>query len=140
EEGRVRVENRKPRADRSESSEEEAAVGAVPPSPAVELTAGQTVVADAQGHIGAVGTLTAGAIAPWRDKRISFDQTPLSQAIAEFERYGHTGLVVLDPAVGALPVGGSYSLRQWQHFAETLPQVLPVRLVHKGEVTEVVAQ
>jgi transmembrane sensor len=140
EEGRVRVENRKHSADRSEEPKVMAAVDAEAAFPAVDLTAGQTVTADAQGLLGPVSTLTAGAIAPWRDERISFDQTPLSQAIAEFERYGHTGLVVLDPAVGALPVGGSYSLRQWRRFAETLPQVLPVRLVRKGEVTEVVAQ
>ena len=42
--------------------------------------------------------------------------------------------------MGTLPVGGSYSLRQWQRFAETLPQVLPVRLMQRGEVTEVVAR
>jgi transmembrane sensor len=140
EEGRVRVENSTPRADRSAKPEDGAAVATDPVSPAVELTAGQAVAADAQGHMGPVATLTASAIAPWRDGRISFDQTPLSQAIAEFERYGHTGLVVLDPAVGALPVGGSYSLRQWRQFAETLPQVLPVRLVRRGEAMEVVAQ
>ena len=65
-----------------------AAVDAETASSAVELTAGQTVTGDAQGHLGPVSTLTTGAIAPWRDERISFDQTPLSQAIAEFERYG----------------------------------------------------
>lgn len=140
EEGRVRVENRKPGGDHSKGPKDMAAVDAEAASPAVELTAGQTVTADAQGHLGPVSTLTAGAIAPWRDERISFDQTPLSQAIAEFERYGHTGLVVRDPAVGALPVGGSYSLRQWRQFADTLPQVLPVRLVRRGDVLEVVAQ
>lgn len=47
-----------------------------------------------------------------------------------------TGLVKRALAVAALPVGGSYSLNQWQRFAETLPQVLPVRLVRRGEVTE----
>ena len=42
--------------------------------------------------------------------------------------------------MAALPVGGSYSLRQWQRFAEALPQALPVRLVRRGDVTEVVAR
>lgn len=110
------------------------------PDHAVELSAGQAVVADAQGHIGPVITQAVHAIASWRDARISFDQTPLAQAIAEFERYGSTGLVVRDPVVAALPVGGSYSLQQWQRFAQTLPEVLPVRLVRRGELTEVVAR
>jgi ferric-dicitrate binding protein FerR (iron transport regulator) len=39
--------------------------------------------------------------------RISFDHTPLAQALAEFERYRSTGLVIRDPAVAKLPVGGS---------------------------------
>lgn len=143
EEGRVRVEKRRPGTDGSDDSKATQAVASSTDTPAdqpVELTAGQTVVADAQGHIGPVATLAAGSIAPWRDRRLSFDQTPLAQAIAEFERYGRTGLVVRDPAVAAMPVGGSYSLQQWQRFAETLPQVLPVRLVQRGEITEVVAR
>jgi transmembrane sensor len=127
EEGRVRV----ARADRGEAGQE------VTP---VELSAGQTVAADVQGRIGHVATLAANAISPWRDGRLSFDRTPLSQAIAEFERYGRTDLVVRDPAVAALPVGGSYGLQHFARFVETLPQVLPVRLVRRGEVTEVVAR
>ncbi|MCU0761611.1 MAG: FecR domain-containing protein [Hydrogenophaga sp.] len=143
EEGRVRVEKRRTGAndpDDTEASTNLAASTGAPTDQPVELTAGQTVLADARGHIGPVASLAAHTIAPWRDGRLSFDQTPLAQAIAEFERYGRTGLVVRDPAVAALPVGGSYSLQQWQRFAETLPQVLPVRLVRRGEVTEVVAR
>lgn len=136
EEGRVRVALR--RGAESEPSLKTAFETL--PDHAVELRAGQAVVADSQGHIGPVLTQAANAIATWRDGRISFDQTPLVQAIAEFERYGRTGLVVRDPVVAALPVGGSYSLQQWQRFVQTLPQVLPVRLVRRGELTEVVAQ
>jgi transmembrane sensor len=130
EEGLVRVEKRHPLADGTKTNYDFA----------VELRAGQTVVADAHGHIGQVTTLAVNAIAPWRDGRLSFDQTPLSSAIAEFERYGRTGLVVHEPALAAMPVGGSYNLKQWQGFAEALPQVLPVRLVQRGAITEVVAK
>lgn len=107
------------------------------------LTAGQSLLLNAQGVPGAiasVGNAAAANLAPWRTGRLSFDQTPLAVAIAEFERYGPTGLSVRDPAVATLPVGGSYSVGQWQHFADSLPQVLPVRLVRRGEVSEVVAR
>ena len=123
EEGQVRVQN---------NSEQTSA--------AQHLRAGQMLHADAKGLLSQVMPVAPNAVAPWREGRISFDQTPLAQAIAEFERYGHTGLVVRDPTVAALPVGGSYSLAHFQKFAETLPLVLPVRLVQHGEVTEVVAQ
>lgn len=135
EEGRVRV----ARMDRP-ANEHGAAADTAPGAHEVLLTAGQKVAADAAGQLGPIGSVSSAAVALWRDGRLSFDQTPLAQAIAEFERYGRTGLVVRDPAVAALPVGGSYNLRQWQRFAETLPQVLPVRLVQRGETTEVVAR
>lgn len=109
-------------------------------APVLELTAGESVAADEHGRIGPVTRVPPAAIAPWRDGRLSFDQTPLAQAIAEFERYGYTGLVVRDPVVAAMPVGGSYSLRQFRHFVAALPQVLPVRLIRRGEVTEVAAR
>ena len=67
------------------------------------------------------------------------DPAELADAIAEFERYGSTGLMVRDPVVAALPVGGSFSLGQHQQFVKVLPQLLPVRLVRRGELTEVVA-
>lgn len=141
EEGRVRVQPGRSEADDAGVSEpkHELQTSDLPPK-AVELAAGQVVQADAQGRLSPVASHAGGSIAAWRAGRVSFDQTPLSEAIAEWERYGATGLVVRDPAVAAMRVGGSYSVRQWQHFAESLPQVLPVRLVRRGDVTEVVAQ
>lgn len=136
EEGRVRVTKANPA---SVKADPETPFNA-PVSTTVELVAGQMVVANDAGHLGPVINVPASEISPWRDGRISFDKTPLAQAIAEFERYGPTGLVVRDPAVAALPVGGSYPLHQWLRFKEALPQVLPVRLVRRGEVMEVVAK
>lgn len=136
EEGRVRVS----RADRLARGHEAGARDEGDDNRPVELTAGQQVVADPTGYIGPVASVPPTAIALWREGRVSFDQTPLARAVAEFERYGHSGLVVRDPAVATLPVGGSYSLRQFQRFVEALPQVLPVRLVPRGNDMEVVAR
>lgn len=105
----------------------------------VELHAGDTVTADASGQLGPVQHLAAAGIASWREQRVSFDDTPLSQALAELERYGDTRLYVSDPAVAALRVTGSVDLRRMGDFAATLPLVLPVRLEKRDGVTEVVA-
>ncbi|MDH4393086.1 MAG: FecR domain-containing protein [Aquabacterium sp.] len=137
EEGRVRVARAKPVSGAGGDGAEVLSGSGSADHPSVELSAGQMVVADDAGHLGPVARVPVHSIAPWRNGRLSFDQAPLAEAIAEFERYGRTGLVVRDPAVAALPVGGSYSLQHWQRFAETLPQVLPVRLVRQGGVTEV---
>jgi transmembrane sensor len=136
EEGRVRV----VRVDRSTGDASAKSADAPALETPVLLTAGQTVTADGSGRLGPVASLPAKVVAPWREGRVSFDNTPLAQAVAEFERYGNTGLVIRDPAVAAMPVGGSYGLRQSQGFADALPQVLPVRLEHRGGVTEIVAR
>ncbi|KQP38150.1 hypothetical protein ASF44_11770 [Pseudorhodoferax sp. Leaf274] len=131
EEGHVRVSSITP------GGPEHAAAAA---QASVELGAGLMVTAGQDGRLGPATPVATAAIAPWRSGRISFEHTPLHEALAEFERYGRTGLVVRDPAVAALPVGGSYNLRQFQHFARALPEILPVRLVPAGDVTDIVAR
>ncbi|MFS2055731.1 iron dicitrate transport regulator FecR, partial [Variovorax sp. CT11-76] len=78
----------------------------------------------------------AGALL-WREGRANFENTPLAQALAEFERYGPTGLTVRDPAVAAMRINGSFDLRQFGAFAKALPQVLPVRLQPREGTTEI---
>jgi transmembrane sensor len=128
EEGRVRV----ARAD------------APAPGAVVELTAGQQIASDAAGRLGAVAAVPASGIAPWRESRVSFDNTPLAQALAEFGRYGPTRLTVRDPAVAALRLTGTFDPRRLDNFVRVLPRVLPVRMQEPAEpdaaaVTEIVA-
>lgn len=127
EEGHVRV--TRAGRDRAEAASRDAPV---------ELVAGQMVTGDDGGGIGPVTRVSPAAVAPWRAGRISFDNTPLDQALAEFERYRSTGLVIKDPAVARLLVGGSYRVQQFGSFVDALPLMLPVRLVPQGEVTEIV--
>ena len=112
EEGRVRV----ARAD------------APAPDAVVELTAGQQIASDAAGRLGPVAAVPASGIAPWRESRVSFDNTPLAQALAEFGRYGPTRLTVRDPEVAALRLTGTFDPRRLDNFVRELPRVLPVRM------------
>ncbi|HVR52091.1 MAG TPA: FecR domain-containing protein [Pseudorhodoferax sp.] len=128
EEGLVRVEPYPPAAGMPHGSGEDT----------VMLRDGQSVRADSAGRLQAAAQVPPGSVAPWREGRVNFDNTPLAQALAELERYGATGLVVRDPAVAALRVGGSFQLRRVEAFAESLPKQLPVRLERRGGVTEVV--
>ncbi|KAF1022631.1 MAG: Protein FecR [Paracidovorax wautersii] len=129
-EGRVRV------ARATEAGRANGADGAG--DAGVMLAAGQTVVLDTAG-LGPVVAMAAGSAAPWRDGRLSFENTPLAQALAEFERYGATGVVTGNAAVAALRVGGSYSLRNFAGFVQALPRQLPVRLETRDGVTVIVA-
>lgn len=105
----------------------------------VLLKAGQQVQSDGAGRLAPMAPAPAGAM-PWREGRVNFDRTPLGQAVAEFERYGATGLVIKDPAVAALRVNGSFDLRQADAFSQTLPLVLPVQLRARGGETEIIAK
>ena len=106
-------------------------------SGAVDLTAGQQVAADPTGALGPVGAVSGDGIAPWRDSRVSFVNTPLAQALAELERYGNTGLTVRDPAVAALRLSGTFDPRDLKTLRRVLPNALPVRLRGMGGVTEI---
>lgn len=129
EEGRVRVSDSRGAAEQDVSGK----------GSGVVLTAGQGVTAHGDGRLDAVVSLAAGGVGAWRARRVSFSDTPLAEALAEFERYGHTGLVILDPSVRALRVGGSFDLRQVGLFAQALPHMLPVRLEQQGAVTVIAA-
>lgn len=126
--GRVRV-ARADGSDRPQSQE--------PAS--VLLTAGQGVTARADGRLERVVAIAIGAVGAWRTRRVNFNDTPLTEALAEFERYGPTGLRLQDAAVGALRVGGSFDLRQASLFASVLPRMLPVRLERQGAATVITA-
>ncbi|UQV48021.1 FecR domain-containing protein [Janthinobacterium lividum] len=103
----------------------------------VDLRAGQGVSTDAGGRLSEVASLAPDSVAPWRAGRVTFDNVPLNAALAEFERYGDTGLVVRDPAVASLRIGGSFSLTQLGRFAAALPQLLPVQIVRDGAASEI---
>jgi transmembrane sensor len=106
----------------------------------VDLAAGQQVAADGQGRLTPPASVRTEDIAPWRSYRISFVDIPLDQALAEFERYGSTGLVLRSPGASALRLSGTFDPRDPQTFARVLPSALPVRLVPLHGQTEIVAR
>ncbi|MET0350906.1 MAG: FecR domain-containing protein, partial [Rhizobacter sp.] len=86
-----------------------------------DLNAGEQVASDGTGRLGPVAPMAPEAIATWRLGRVAFDATPLVEVLAEFERYGPTGLVPADPQVGAMPVTGSFDPRRPEDFRRVLP-------------------
>lgn len=103
------------------------------------LTAGQQLQTDGRGGAGEVTSLSASGIAPWRQQRVSFLDVPLSQALAELERYRPTGLVVRDAKVAALRLSGTFDPMMVNALHKALPRVLPVRLEERHGVSEVVS-
>lgn len=129
EEGTVRVEAR------------DAGAGDTPGRSApLLLTAGQQVEAGAGGALSAVVPVSKAGVAPWRARRVSFVDTRLDVALAEFERYGKTGLVLRDPRAAGLRLTGTFDPFDAATFMRLLPQALPVRLRAQGGQTEILPE
>ncbi|MBV2147528.1 FecR domain-containing protein [Sphingobium sp. AS12] len=103
-EGRVRVED-----------------GAGTMAHAALITAGDTAISrGASTLIAAKSEERVESALAWRDGMLSFDQAPLTEVVAEFNRYNRMQLVVTDPATGRIPIGGSFQASGVESFTRLL--------------------
>ena len=103
----------------------------------VLLGPGEAIAAGTDGTLRPPADAAPANATLWREGRVNFENTPLAQALAEFERYGPTRLRLRDPAVAAMRINGSFDLRQLGAFTRALPQVLPVQLQAHDGTTEI---
>jgi transmembrane sensor len=68
----------------------------------------------------------------WRRGLLIFDNTPLTDAAAEFNRYNRTKLVLADRATESVTVGGTFSARDVAAFARVVKGVLGLRVENRG--------
>lgn len=105
----------------------------LPPSAPI-VKAGQAAVAQAQ-------RITLSEITPdvsarklaWRERMLVFDGTPLSEVVAEFNRYNERRLVLADPSLGTLRVGGYFRPTNLNAFIELLQQHFDVRVASDSD-------
>src|SRR6266481_3266843 len=64
----------------------------------------------------------------WREGAIIFDGEPLAEAIAEIERYTDARIVISDPQIAGLRVGGRFRTGDVQEFFDALQTALPVSI------------
>lgn len=76
----------------------------------------------------------------WRDGYVSFHDTPLADAAAEFNRYNTRQLELGDPGIAALRVGGHFRADNIDAFVRLLEQVFPVRAEQQGDRTLLLAK
>lgn len=63
----------------------------------------------------------------WTTGNISFDGETLTEAVREFNRYNRRHLVIVDPAIAQMKVGGSFEAQDPESFAATLEKHFGVR-------------
>jgi transmembrane sensor len=68
----------------------------------------------------------------WTTGNISFDGETLTEAVSEFNRYNRRHLVIADPAIAHMKVGGSFEANDPESFAATLEKHFGVQRMPAG--------
>jgi transmembrane sensor len=95
------------------------------PEHALRLEAGYQI--DVTDRLGAPRRVDARAVVAWLKRQIAFEDKPLGEVAAEFNRYGRIELQIDDESVRALPISGvfdAYDTDSFAAFLETLQGVV----------------
>ena len=71
----------------------------------------------------------------WRRGLLIFDNATLATVAAEFNRYNSGQIVIADPAVNRLVVGGTFPVNDVKAFAELAQDVLGLHVERRGDET-----
>jgi transmembrane sensor len=77
------------------------------------------------------------AAGAWRQGHLSYIEAPLSELVADLNRYYAPGIRLSDPAIGRYRLTASFRADDIETFLSTLPDAAPVRLT-RGPRDEVV--
>lgn len=95
------------------------------------LTPGQqATVAAEEIQIAAVDTQR---VLAWRFGQMSLDSEPLSEAIAEINRYNTRQIVLDDPRLGRMPISGLFQTGSPEAFVDAVSRLLPVEIASEDE-------
>ena len=96
--------------------------------PTTLLPAGSTALAGDEGVVVRSGTVEqAERLLSWRDGFLTFQDTPLAAAAAEFNRYNARRIVIGDPAIAAVRIGGNFRWSNADAFVRLLEQGFAIR-------------
>lgn len=69
----------------------------------------------------------------WKDGLVAFDQTPLSEAVKEMNRYASRPLILADGVVGRHRVSGTFRVGETERFARTVSELFPITSTSSGD-------
>lgn len=91
----------------------------------------QAIYADAGTPV-ALRMVDTDVVGSWTRERLLFRATPLAEVVAEVNRYADAPLRLEDPALGTLPVSGTFPIGDSQSVALALQVLLPIRVEEDG--------
>ncbi|HUJ04285.1 MAG TPA: FecR domain-containing protein [Rhizomicrobium sp.] len=68
----------------------------------------------------------------WRNGMLAFKYTPLSAAVAEFNRYNRQKMLIADPAAAKLTIYGTFPADDVEAFVDVARHVLKLHVAHEG--------
>lgn len=75
----------------------------------------------------------------WRDGVVYFDETPLSEAIEEMNRYARKPIVVADARAASLRVSGTFRVAEADAFASAMADIFPLSIKQSADGRTVLA-
>jgi transmembrane sensor len=100
-------------------------------SSAYAMTAGERLRV-AKGVPAVIDAPPVDAVTAWRRGEVMLDDTPLSDAVAEMNRYNKSPLVIDGSNTAALRVSGIYHTGDLEGFAQTVAQLYGLQLTREG--------
>jgi transmembrane sensor len=102
------------------------------------ITAGDTAISrGASTLIAAKSEERVESALAWRDGMLSFDQAPLTDVVAEFNRYNRTRLIVTDAKAGKIPIGGSFQASSVDSFTRLLRDAYGLKIERDDETVKI---
>jgi transmembrane sensor len=106
--------------------------GATAPIQELTLSAGELAVAETARPM-VVRAIDARQVATWKGGLLVFNDTRLSQAVAEINRYNTQPIAIADTEVGAYRVSGVFKSNDPEFFSRAMAEVLPIQVVRASD-------
>jgi transmembrane sensor len=103
--------------------------------PPVAVTAGNGVGYSQEGAVSQLRPAEVNRIQGWRTQRMVFNDIPLDNALAEYNRYSRRPLVLSNPALGARHVNGVFHIGDEAAFLSALDQGLHLKATRSDAQT-----
>ena len=93
-----------------------------------QVSAGLAITATLERGLRPPTPIREDAVAAWREGRLVYVATPLSEVVADANRYSATPIVIADEAVGGITVSGSFDADETAETLDILAEILPIRI------------
>ncbi|MEM1132743.1 MAG: FecR domain-containing protein [Pseudomonadota bacterium] len=103
------------------------------------LSAGEAVEVSKTAGFGEVTAVYPAELGAWRIGRLIYRNAPLSEVVADLNRYGKQR-VTLDPAAGDLRINGTFEINNMEFLLDGLSRSLPVRIEQDDETISIIAE